>query len=160
MSNRKCPGLRKTDQCRSLAEAGDWQHWKFQENVQITQRKPRDRWKVQCSIREYFFMEIFSCVVAMMLYFFKDIFCVSSGYFPALKDQQIVIICYIVPGWLLLFLHNGLDDRQVFLFLCSLTLCCWIQSLFFSPSLSVSLGIESWPSCVLVKCPSPSSYRF
>lgn len=43
-------------------------------------------------------MEIFSCVVAMMLYFFKDIFCVSSGYFPALKDQQIIIICYIVPS--------------------------------------------------------------
>lgn len=45
------------------------------------------------------------------------IFCVSSGYFPALKDQQIIIIRYIVPSWLLLmFLHNGLNDRQIFLF--------------------------------------------
>lgn len=42
-------------------------------------------------------MKIFSCVVAMMLYFFKY-FCVSPGYFPALKDQQIIIIYFIVPS--------------------------------------------------------------
>lgn len=93
MSNRKCP----VQFSGRRISAGPWPKSQNDDSAHPSRmcRSPNvnpkraEKFKVQSEIT--FLMEIFSCVVAMMPYFLKY-FCVSSGYFLALKDQQIIII--------------------------------------------------------------------